>query len=67
MDTEFSVTTFFCLHFSEHAQWGLPIMSDILVNIICGYFLQYIWNILTLMHKLGVLIQYKYDIKTGVH
>ena len=21
MDTEFSVTNFFCLHFSEHAQW----------------------------------------------
>ena len=29
----FSVTNFFCLHFSEHAQWGLPVMSDILVNI----------------------------------
>ena len=23
VDTEFSVTNFFCLHFSEHAQWGL--------------------------------------------
>ena len=33
MDTEFSVTNFFCLHFSEHAQWGLPVMSDILVKI----------------------------------
>ena len=32
-DTEFSVTNFFCLHFSEHAQWGLPVMSDILVKI----------------------------------
>ena len=37
---------FFCLHFSEHAQWGLPVMSDILVKIfldiscnICGLFL----------------------------
>ena len=45
-DTEFSVTNFFCLHFSEHAQWGLPVMSDILVKIfvdsscnICGLFL----------------------------
>ena len=33
VDTEFSVTNFFCLHFSEHAQWGLPVMSDILVKI----------------------------------
>ena len=50
-DTEFSVTIFFCLHFSEHAQWGLPVMSAILVKIfvdisynICGLFLlcQYI-------------------------
>ena len=32
-DTEFSETNFFCLHFSEHAQWGLPVMSDILVKI----------------------------------
>ena len=46
VDTEFSVTNFFCLHFSEHAQWGLPVMSDILVKIfvdiscnICGLFL----------------------------
>ena len=46
VDTEFSVTIFFCLHFSEHAQWGLPVMSDILVKIfvdiscnICGLFL----------------------------
>ena len=46
VDTEFSVTNFFCLHFSEHAQWGLPVMSDILVKIfvdiscnICGSFL----------------------------
>ena len=45
-DMEFSVTNFFCLHFSEHAQWGLPVMSDILVKIfvdiscnICGLFL----------------------------
>ena len=45
-DTEFSVTNFFCLHFSEHAQWGLPVVSDILVKIfvdiscnICGLFL----------------------------
>ena len=29
-DTEFSVTIFFCLHFSEHAQWGLPVMSKYL-------------------------------------
>ena len=34
MDTEFSVTNFFCLHFSEHAQWGLPVMSDILVKML---------------------------------
>ena len=46
VDTEFSVTNFCCLHFSEHAQWGLPVMSDILVKIfvdiscnICGLFL----------------------------
>ena len=46
VDTEFSVTIFFGLHFSEHAQWGLPVMSDILVKIfvdissnICGLFL----------------------------
>ena len=46
VDTEFSVTNCFCLHFSEHAQWGLPVMSDILVKIIvdiscniCGLFL----------------------------
>ena len=46
VDTEFSVTNFFCLHFSEHAQWGFPVMSDILVKIfvdiscnICGLFL----------------------------
>ena len=46
VDTEFSVTIFFCLHFSEHAQWGLPVMSDILVKIfvdiscnICGLFI----------------------------
>ena len=46
VDTEFSVTNFVCLHFSEHAQWGLPVMSDILVKIfvdiscnICGLFL----------------------------
>ena len=46
VDTEFSVTNFFCLHFSEHAQWGLPVMSDILVKIFvdiscnkCGLFL----------------------------
>ena len=46
VDTEFSVTNFFCLHFSEHAQWGLLVMSDILVKIfvdfscnICGLFL----------------------------
>ena len=46
VDTEFSVTNFFCLHFSEHAQWGLPVMSDILVKIfvdiscnICGLFI----------------------------
>ena len=46
VDMEFSVTNFFCLHFSEHAQWGLPVMSDILVKIfvdiscnICGLFL----------------------------
>ena len=46
VDTEFSVTNFFCLHFSKHAQWGLPVMSDILVKIfvdiscnICGLFL----------------------------
>ena len=46
VDTEFSVTNFFCLHFSEHAQWGLPVISDILVKIfvdiscnICGLFL----------------------------
>ena len=46
VDTEFSVTNFFCLHFSEHAQWGLPVMSDILVKIfvdiscnICEFFL----------------------------
>ena len=46
VDTEFSVTNFFCLHFSEHAQWRLPVMSDILVKIfvdiscnICGLFL----------------------------
>ena len=32
MDTEFSVTIVFCLHFSEHAQWELPVMSDILVK-----------------------------------
>ena len=32
-DTEFSVTNFLCLHFSEHAQWGLPVMADILVKI----------------------------------
>ena len=45
-DTELSVTNFFCLHFSEHAQWGFPVMSDILVKIfvdiscnICGLFL----------------------------
>ena len=56
VDTEFSVTNFFCLHFSEHAQWGLPVMSDILGQNICGYFLQYMWIILTLMHKLGVPI-----------
>ena len=31
VDMEFSVNNFFCLHFSEHAQWGLPVMSDILV------------------------------------
>ena len=46
VDTELSVTNFFCLHFSEHAQSGLPVMSDILVKIfvdiscnICGLFL----------------------------
>ena len=46
VDTEFSVTNFFCLRFSEHAQWGFPVMSDILVKIfvdiscnICGLFL----------------------------
>ena len=46
VDTEFSLTNFFCLHFSEHAQWGLPVMSDILFKIfvdiscnICGLFL----------------------------
>ena len=46
VDTEFSVTNCFCLHFSEHAQWGLPVISDILVKIfvdiscnICGLFL----------------------------
>ena len=46
VDTEFSVTNFFCLHSSEHAQWGLPVMSDILVKIfvdiscnICGLLL----------------------------
>ena len=33
VDTDFSVTNFFCLHFSEHAQWGLLVMSDILVKI----------------------------------
>ena len=55
-DTAFSVTNFFCLHFSEHAQWGLPVMSDILVKIFVDIFLQYMWIILTLMHKLGVPI-----------
>ena len=42
----FSDYFLFCLHFSEHAQWGLPVMSDILVKIfvdiscnICGLLL----------------------------
>ena len=46
VDTDFSVTNYFCLHFSEQAQWGLPVMSDILVKIfvdipcnICGLLL----------------------------
>ena len=45
-DTEFSVTNFFLFTFSEHAQWGLPVVSDILVKTfvdiscnICGLFL----------------------------
>ena len=33
---------------------------------ISGYFLQNMWIILTLMHKLGVPIQCKYDINTDV-
>ena len=31
-------------------------MSDIFGQNICGYFLQYMWIILTLMHQLGVPI-----------
>ena len=55
VNTEISVTNFFCLHFSEHAQWDFLLCQTFGQNI-CGYFLQYMWIILTLMHKLGVPI-----------
>ena len=51
VDTEFSVTNFFCLHFSEHAYYVRHFGQNI-----CGYFLQYMWIILTLMNNLGVPI-----------
>ena len=47
VDTEFSVTNFFCSHFSEHAQWGLPVMSDILSK--------YLWIFL------GIYVDYSYS------
>ena len=55
-DTEFSVTNVFWFTFFQACSVETSCYVSHFGQYICGYFLQYMWIILTLMHELGVPI-----------